>query len=153
MKYDVPGVGIIEINTIVLDLNGTLSVCGEIPEGVKEKIDILRKKGCTFILFTGDQRGTAKEICSDLGIKYEVAKNAQEKEGLFRTLDAETTAAIGNARIDIGTLKLAKVAVGTLQAEGMHTGIIPYVDALFHSIGDALDFFIDPDIFKATMRK
>ena len=34
MKYDIPGVGTIEINTIVLDLNGTLFVMGKIVDGV-----------------------------------------------------------------------------------------------------------------------
>lgn len=35
MEYTIPQVGKIEINTIVLDLNGTLSVHGKIVEGVK----------------------------------------------------------------------------------------------------------------------
>lgn len=153
MIYNVPVVGEIEINTIVLDLNGTLAVNGEIVPGSKEKIAELNKLGFKIILFTGDQRGNAKEICDDLGIEFYKAGNSEEKEKIFLTLDLEKTAAIGNARIDVGKFKHAKVSIATLQAEGIHTGILSDVDVIVPSVIDALNFFIDPNIFCATMRK
>ncbi len=153
MKYNVTGVGEIEINTIVLDLNGTLSVKGEIVEGAKERIQKLKELGFRIILFTGDQRGNAAELCADLGIEFQKASTSDEKEKLFLDLDLETTAAIGNARIDVGKFKHAKLSIATLQAEGIHTGILSDVDVIVPSINDALDFFIDKDIFGATMRK
>lgn len=153
MKYQVPEVGEIEITTIVLDLNGTLAVKGQIVEGAKEKIAKLKKMGFRIILFTGDQRGNAAELCADLGIEFFKAGNSEEKEKLFLELDTEKTAAIGNARIDIGKFKHAKVAIATLQSEGIHTGIIEHVDVIVPNINDALEFFIDPNIFSATMRK
>ncbi len=152
MKYNVTGVGEIEIKTIVLDLNGTLAVRGEIPTGVKERLNKLRELGFEIVLFTGNQRGNAQEICDGLGITFQVAKSAAEKESLFLKLDPETTAAIGNARIDNGKFKHAKVSVATLQGEGIHTGILGLVDVIVPSINDALDFFIDADVFAGTMR-
>lgn len=152
MKYQVTGVGEIEINTIVLDLNGTLAVKGIIPDGVKERLLKLKELGIAVTLFTGDQRGNAQELCDDLGISFSKAKTSEDKERLFLELDPETTAAIGNARIDNGKFKHAKVSVATLQAEGIHTGILEHVDVIVPSINDALDLFIDPDIFGATMR-
>jgi len=152
MKYQVTGVGEIEIKTIVLDLNGTLAVKGMIPEGVKERISKLKELGINIILFTGNQRGNAQELCDSIGITFSVAKTGEDKERLFLELDTETTAAIGNARIDNGKFKHAKVSVATLQSEGIHTGILEHVDVIVPTINDALDFFIDPDIFGATMR-
>ena len=152
MKYQVTGVGEIEINTIVLDLNGTLTVKGVVPDGVRERLAKLKELGINVILYTGNQRGNADEICSELGITFSVAKTGEDKEKLFLQLDVETTAAIGNARIDLGKFKHAKVSVATLQAEGIHTGILNEVDVIVPSINDALDFFIDPDVFGATMR-
>ncbi|SRR5260221_1269534 len=152
MIYQVTGIGEIEIKTIVLDLNGTLSVKNIIPEGVKERLTTLKEMGFKVILFTGDQRGTAAEMSANLGIEFFKAKTSDEKEELFLKLDTETTAAIGNARIDLGKFKHAKVSIATLQAEGIHTGILPFVDVIVPSINDALDFFIDKDIFGATMR-
>lgn len=152
MKYKIPDVGEIEINTIVLDLNGTLAVKGAIPAGVKERIAKLKDLGFELLLFTGDQRGNAQELCNSLGITLKRASNAKEKEDLFLELNYNTTAAIGNARIDSGTFKHAKIAIATLQSEGIHTGILSDVDVIVPSINDALDFFIDPNILAATMR-
>jgi soluble P-type ATPase len=153
MKYNIPEVGELEINTIVLDLNGTLSVMGKIVDGVRERITTLKKLGIKVILFTGDQRGNVADLSNELGIEYRTAASSAEKEKLFFELDPKTTEAIGNARIDIGKFKHAAISIATLQAEGIHTGILPYVDIIVPSINNALDLFIDGDALKATMRK
>lgn len=152
MKYKVPELGEIEINTIVLDLNGTLSVNGKIPNGVKERIQQIKSLGIKVILFTGDQRGTASELYKEYRIDLVRTKNGLEKEEAMKNLNSQTTAAIGNARIDIGTFKHAKLSIATLQSEGIHAEILKYVDVVVSSINDALDFFIDKNTFSATMR-
>ncbi len=45
MLYKIPGVGNLELKTLILDLNGTLTVKGIIPVGVKERIIQLKEKG------------------------------------------------------------------------------------------------------------
>lgn len=152
MKYIIPNLNTIEINTIVLDLNGTLSIHGKIPKGAKERISKLKKLGFTIVLFSGDQRGTLESLCSKMKIDFKKASSSNEKEKLFLTYDKEKTAAIGNARIDIGTFKNAKLAIATLQSEGIHTDILKHVDILVPSINDALDLFINPDSLIATLR-
>ena len=153
MKYNVPEVGEIEIKTIILDLNGTLSVNGKIPDGVKERFEKLNNLGIKVVLFTGDQRGTATDLCKEYGISFVRCKSGSEKEAAMKDYDTETTAAVGNARIDNGTFKHAKVSIATLQSEGIHADILNNVDVIVPSINDALDFFIDSDTFSATMRK
>lgn len=152
MKYNPKGAGEIELNTIVLDLNGTLAVNGKVPEGVSERIKKLKELGFKILLFSGDQRGTALGISQDLGIELKRASTTEEKEALTKELNAQTTVAIGNARIDIGTFKHSKISIGTIQAEGIHTGILPHLDILVPSINDALDLLINKDSFEATMR-
>jgi P-type E1-E2 ATPase len=142
-----------EINTIVLDLNGVLSVKGVVPKGVKPRLAKLKKLGYKVILFTGDLRGTAKKLCKQLNIEYKIAHNAKEKRKEMLKIDYKKAAAIGNARIDIETLKLAKIAIATLQAEGIHTEILKYTDILVPSINDALDLFIDIDSLCATLKQ
>jgi soluble P-type ATPase len=68
-------------------------------------------------------------------------------------LDCKRCAAIGNARIDIGTFKHAKLAIMTLQAEGIHAGAIKYAHIILPSIIDALDLFLNPNSLCATLRK
>lgn len=153
MKYKVPHQEEFEIDTIVLDLNGTLSVHGKIPKNIKQKIDKLKQQGFKIILFTGDQRGTAHKLCGNLGIDYKITKTAKEKEKEMLKLNGKKCAAIGNARIDIGTFKHAKLSIMTLQAEGIHVGAIKFVDIIVPSIIDALDLFLNPDSLCATLKR
>ncbi|MCD5380716.1 HAD family hydrolase [Candidatus Gracilibacteria bacterium] len=152
MKYNIPDVGEYEINTIVLDLNGTLSVNGIIEDDTIDKLSQLKELGFEIILLTGDQRGTAQGFCDKLGLTLLKAKNGEDKTELMKQFNPETTAAIGNARIDIGTFKGAKISIATLQSEGIHTGIIEHVDIIIPRIQDALNIFIEPDVMAATMR-
>lgn len=142
-----------EINTLVLDLNGTLSVNGKVPKGVKLRITKLKQQGFKIILFTGDQRGTAGKLCKDLGIEYRITSTGADKEREMLKLKGKTCAAIGNARIDIGTFKHAKLSILTLQAEGIHVGAIKYAQIIVPSIVDALDLFLNPNSLCATLRK
>lgn len=152
MKYQVPEVGKIEIKTIVFDLNGTLQVNKKIPKGVKERLDKLKKAGFKLIFFSGDARRNASSITEELGITFVKTASGKEKEAEFLKFDPETTAAVGNARIDNGKFKHAKLSITTVQAEGIHTGILSHVDVIVPHINDALDFFLDEETFKGTMR-
>ena len=155
MIYNPNGVGEIEVDTIILDLNGTLAVNGSIVKGAKERLGKLKELGYKIFLLTGNQRGNAGELCHELGIDFKVAKTSDEKEAITKEFinSSKGVVSIGNARIDIGTFKDAKVRIGTLQAEGIHTGIIEYIDILVPSLINALDLLIDEDTFNATMRK
>ena len=152
MKYNPKGAGEFDLDTIILDLNGTLAVNGSVPDGVKERASKLKELGYKILLFSGDQRGTAQAQADDLGIELQRAGTTEEKEQLTLKLNKERTVAIGNARIDIGTFKHSKLRIATLQAEGIHAAILPYVDVIVTSINDALDLLINKDSLEATMR-
>lgn len=153
MIYNPTGIGEIELDTIVLDLNGTIALHGKIVPGVKERLTKLKDLGFTIYLFSGDQRGNVAELAQKLGIDFKKASTAEEKEKLMLDLDKGKTVAIGNARIDIGTFKQAKLRIGTLQTEGIHVAILEHLDILVPSINDALDLLLDVSAFNATMRK
>lgn len=153
VRYDVPEVGEVTIKTVILDLNGTLSINGTISDRTKELLKELTKREVEIVLLTGDQRGTAKALCSELDISFVRCKNSAEKSEASKRFDKNTTAAIGNARIDIGTFENAIVSIATLQAEGIHAEIIPYVDIIVPTIENALEILLDPNSFAATMRK
>ncbi len=152
MKYNISGVGEMEINTIVMDLNGTLAIRGEVVKGVKEKLSELKGKGFKLILVSSDQRGNAKEISKELEIEFYAAKTLEEKAKFMQNLNTENVAAIGNARVDIGLFSNAKLSIATLQAEGIHAGIIKHVDIIVPSIIDALNLLLDKDTISSTMK-
>ncbi len=152
MKYNIPEIWEIEIDTIVLDLNGTLSVKWQIIEWVRERIDKLKELWMHILLLTWDQRWTAKNLCSELWIDFKKATTAEMKGECMQRLNCDTTVSIWNARIDIETFKMAKLSIATLQGEWIHTEIILNVDIIVTSINDALDILIDGDSLCATMR-
>ncbi|MEI6463030.1 MAG: HAD family hydrolase, partial [bacterium] len=98
MKYNPTNVGEIELNTIVLDLNGTLAVEGKLVDGVIPRIKKLKELGFKLVLLTGDQRGTATLQANELGIDVIITKSSEEKAENTKKYIKENTVAIGNAR-------------------------------------------------------
>lgn len=153
LNYEVPGVGTITIDTLVVDSNGTLTVKGEMVPGVVERIHRLQMLGVNVVMISSDQRGNARDLALSSGIAYYEASNSREKEDVLLSLGSQNVAAIGNARIDIGLFVQSIISVATLQSEGIHKDIIDHVDVILPSINDALDFFLDSDTFIATMKR
>lgn len=153
MIHSIPGVGQLEIKTIILDLNGTLSVGGEIVDGVKERLLKLRELGYRVLFFTGNTRNDADGIATELGIEWQLARTAEDKARLAQELEPETCATIGNGRIDLELVKTVKLGILTMQAEGVHVQTLLAADIVVPTINDALDLFIDPQRLVATLRK
>ena len=153
MHYEIPGHEAFDINTLILDLNGTLSVGGEIPDGVKERLDRLKEVGFRAVFFTGNTRGDADELAAELGIDWKLANSAEEKRDLALELGADTCASIGNGLIDLELTKVARLGIVTLQAEGVHVQTLLAADIVVPTINDALDLFIDQNRLIATLRR
>jgi len=153
MTYDIPGQEKLEIKTIILDLNGTLSVAGKVPGGVKVRLEQLKAKGFSIIFFTGNTRNDADDLAAELGIEWKLAKNAEEKRSLALELGPDTCASIGNGLIDLELMKSVKLRIVTLQAEGVHIQTMLNSDIVVPSITDALDLFIDEQRLIATLRR
>ncbi len=153
MEYQLPGESPLTINTIILDLNGSLSVAGAIPEGVLSRLEQLQDKGFKLVLFTGNTRGDADMIAGNLGIPWKLAKDGEDKKRLAEELDPKTCAAIGNGRIDLELMKTVQLGVVTLQAEGVYTDTLLAAKIVVPAIVDALDLFLEPERLIATLRK
>lgn len=155
MKTDIPGWGNIDIQNIVLDLNGTIATDGKIPVDVKKKIESLSKMVRIYIL-TADTHGNAAEEV--LGVNAELVKipEGESKIGKFeflKTLNLETTVAIGNGSNDQLVLKEAALGVAVLGVEGMSASTIKNADIVVKDIHDALDLFLKPKRLIATLRE
>jgi len=153
MKYNIPGQEPFEINTLILDLNGTLSVGGVVPEGVKERLDTVQELGFQVVFFTGNTRNDADELATQLGIEWKLAQTAEDKRDLAVEIGADTCVSIGNGLIDLELTKTVRLSIVTLQAEGVHTQTLLAADIVVPSINDALDLFIDSNRLIATMRR
>ncbi|MCF7799339.1 hypothetical protein K9M74_05550 [Candidatus Woesearchaeota archaeon] len=150
MEYSIQG-HTLELETLLLDLNGTITVRGKLPRGIKRRLRAIQRLGIKIIIISGDQRGTAQQIASRLGVEIMIAKTSTEKALLAKTIP--NTMAVGNARIDLGLFVHASLSVATVQGEGIHTAIIPAVDIIVPHINDALDLLLHPDNLEGTLKE
>ena len=95
LKYDIPGLGEINIENIVFDYNGTIAEDGELIEGVGELLLEL-KNYCNVYILTADTYGTVREKCRQLGIvvkTFPVEKASDYKKEMVINLGAEKQSA------------------------------------------------------------
>ncbi len=153
MIYDIPGrEEPLILNTIILDLNGTLSVGGEIVPGVHDRLRSVHQLGFEAVLFTGNTRGDADQVADELGIDWIQAKTAEDKKNEALKRDPETCVSIGNGRIDLELMKAVRLGIVTLQAEGVHYETLAASDLIVPTINDALDLLIDSSRLVASLR-
>jgi soluble P-type ATPase len=155
IKIDVPGWENMEIENIVLDLNGTIATDGEILPEVKQRVESL-SEGVKIYVLTGDTYGTANDEIRDM--KAELVKIAGEdtqkgKLYFLKSLDLEKTVAIGNGNSDLLILKEACLGIAVLGDEGIFTSTMKNSDLVVKNIYDALDLFLNPKRLIATLRQ
>jgi len=153
ISIDIPGWGNVDIENIVLDLNGTIATDGIFPIEVKEKINLLSERVNVYIL-TADTQGTASDRIN--GMNLVKLPGEQSKKGKFeflKTLDLERTVAIGNGNNDQLILKEAALGIAVLGEEGMSVSSMKNADIVVKNISDALDLFLKPKRLIATLRE
>ena len=155
ITINIPGWGNMDIENIVVDLNGTIATDGRIPFEVKEKIKPLTEKVKIYVL-TADTQGTASEEIQDM--KVELIKIAEEdskrgKFDLLKTLTPESTVVIGNGNNDELILREAALGIAVLGDEGMSALAVKNADIIVKNISDALDLFLKPKRLIATLRE
>jgi P-type E1-E2 ATPase len=155
ISITIPGWGNMEIENIVLDLNGTIATDGEITSEVKEKINTLSNNARIYIL-TADTQGTASEESSDMAVellKVSEEDSAKVKLRVLESLDPTRTVAIGNGSNDHLILKEAAIGIAVLGDEGMSVSATRNADIVVKNISDALDLFLKPKRLIATLRE
>jgi len=155
IKTDIPGRGNMEIENILLDLNGTIATDGKIPLDVREKINLLSEKVTIYIL-TADTQGTAEEEVR--GMNADMIKIAEEdsknrKFEFLKSFDFEKTVAIGNGNNDHLILKEAALGIAVLGDEGISASAMKNADVIVKNISDSLDLFLKPKRLIATLRE
>ena len=154
ISINIPGWGNVEIENIVLDLNGTIATDGKIPSEVKEKINCLSDKVKIYIL-TADTQGTACEESSAMGVellKVSERDSAEVKLRVVESLNLTRMVAIGNGNNDRLILKEAALGIAVLGDEGMSVLAIKDADIVVKNILDGLELFLKPKRLIATLR-
>ena len=155
IRLDIPGWRTLELEQLLLDLNGTIALDGEILPGVAERLDAL--SACLSVyLVTADTQGRATETGEQLGIRLlriGAGDEAGQKRALVQHLDAQRVVAIGNGANDVQLLSLAAVGIAVLGPEGLAVGTMQAADVVVSRIEDALDLLLYPGRLIATLRR
>jgi soluble P-type ATPase len=155
ISIDIPGWGTMEIENLILDLNGTLATDGKILPEAKKKINALAGQVKIFVL-TADTQGTATEETRELRAELIKIEGKDSKEGKLRflkTLDLEKSIVIGNGGNDQLILKEAGLGIAILGDEGISVTAMKNADILVKTISDALDLLLKPKRLIATLRE
>ena len=146
-----PGGETVEIEHVVLDLNGTLSDRGELIAGVAERLVHLAEE-VDLHLVTADTRGAAERLAAALPVSIVTVADGDDKADVVQRLGANRTAVIGNGRNDEAMLRLAALAIVVIGPEGAATSAMLAADIVSRSAVEALDLLLDTTALVSTLR-
>ena len=155
IELNIPGRGLVRLQHLVCDVNGTLAVDGQIPEGVKQQLNVLRDR-LTLHLLTADTHGKQDGIDHQLNIhsiRIQPGNEAEQKAQYVHQLGADSVVAIGQGANDAGMLRAAAVGICVLSPEGTAVPALLEADLAATSITDALELLEKPLRIVATLRK
>jgi len=155
IELNIPGRGTFQIEHLVCDVNGTLAIDGQLHDGLKRNLILLRDR-LTLHLITADTHGQQEIIDQQLGIeavRLQKGNEAQQKEAYVETLGREGVIAIGQGANDSLMLKTAGIGIGIHSAEGIATETLLAADIILPDIFSALELFEKPLRLVATLRK
>lgn len=151
----ISGRGALQVEHVVLDVNGTIASDGVLLEGVAEQLASLRDQVSVHLL-TADTHGGQAAIDAELGFEAERVKPGDEsaqKAAFVRALGAEGTVAIGNGANDAGMLAEAAVGIAVLGEEGLCVETLNAADVVVRDIHDGLALLLKPRRLVATLRR
>jgi P-type E1-E2 ATPase len=155
LEINIPGRGILQLDHLVSDVNGTLATDGQIQEGLSRIIKGLRDR-LEIHLLTADTHGKQAIIDQQLGlqaVRIQPGAEAQQKAAYVRNLGAEHVIAIGQGANDAAMLKEAAIGICILSPEGTATEALLASDLVVADIFTALDLIEKPLRIVASLRK
>jgi P-type E1-E2 ATPase len=156
LEVDVPGWRKLQLEHLLLDVNGTLTRDGVLLPGVQSRVDGLRSM-VQVRLLSADTFGRLDAIAGELGVEGQRLQpgepEALQKGRVARELGSQRVVAIGNGANDAHMLKAAALGIAVLGPEGLAMAALVEADVLVASIEDALDLLSNPKRLVATLRR
>ncbi len=155
IELSIPGRGIIQLEHLVCDVNGTLAFDGRLIEGVSRRLQRLKDR-LQIHMITADTHGRQKEIDEQLNLVAERLSHgseAEQKAGFVQRLGAEKVVALGQGANDAEMLRTAAIGIAILSKEGLAAETLLASDLLVPDILTALDLIENPIRIVASLRK
>jgi P-type E1-E2 ATPase len=150
----IPGRGNYRLSNLVLDLNGTIALDGELIEGVEDRLRRLDGLLKLFVV-SADTFGSASSLIKKLKAEIHLVKKGEEaaqKLALVEKLGRDKTICIGNGANDTAMLTGAAIGIGIIGREGASVTAITGADVVVTDINAALELLLNTDRLVATLR-
>lgn len=154
IELNIPGRGVVQLQHLVCDVNGTLAVDGQLQEGLVRCLSTLRDR-LTLHLLTADTHGRQEVIDQLLNlraVRIQPGQESLQKAVYVRQLGAETVVAIGQGANDVGMLKEAALGICVFSPEGTAVEALLAADLVTATIFDALELLENPIRIVASLR-
>jgi P-type E1-E2 ATPase len=152
IEFTIPGRRAYRLAHLVLDLNGTLALDGQLIEGVAQRLQTLRCRLNPSVL-TADTYGTVDRIEQQLGFPARRISGSADKARVVQELGAISVVAIGNGANDAEMLSKAILGIAVIAPEGTAREAIEAADVVAPNILSALDLLLNPTRLVATLRR
>jgi soluble P-type ATPase len=151
LRVAIPEQPVLELEHVVLDLNGTLSDRGVLDGDVASRA---RRVGVDMRLhlLTADTYGTARQAARDIGATLKIVARGDNKRDYVDRLGPHRCVAIGNGANDAAMLERAAVGIAVLGWEGASPAALGAADIVCRSAAEALDLLLTPLALTATLR-
>jgi P-type E1-E2 ATPase len=155
IELNIPGRGLIQIEHLVSDVNGTLAVDGQLIPGVGRTLAALQDRLVVHLL-TADTHGRQEVIDRQLGLKavrIPPGEEAAAKAEYLRRLGAAAVAAVGQGANDAEMLRQAAIGICVQSKEGLAVETLMAADIFAPDILSALDLLENPLRLVASLRR
>jgi P-type E1-E2 ATPase len=154
LEMNIPFFGLLRLQYLVLDVNGTIALDGQLLPGVSERIGRLNAM-LEPSLVSADTQGTLSILADSLKIKakrLDPGNESIQKAEWVESLGPARVVAIGNGANDAEMLRRAALGIAIMGNEGLSTKSLDAADVLAPSIETALDLLLLPRRLMATLR-
>ncbi|PZS03754.1 MAG: ATPase P [Candidatus Chloroheliales bacterium] len=155
IEIEVPNWKKLKLEHLALDINGTLTLDGELIQGVDERIWKLAEQ-LHIVLLSADTLGKANVAAERLRVELHLLdkqqSGAEQKAIYVSNLGAHNVVAIGNGANDGAMLFMAGLGIAVLGPEGLANEAMENADVVARDITTALDLLLHPNRLIASLR-
>jgi P-type E1-E2 ATPase len=155
IEINIPGRGLLQLEHLVTDVNGTLAIDGQLIAGVAKQIGALSDR-LTIHMLTADTHGRQAEIDRQLNlvaVRIQPGSEAEQKAEYVRRLGSKSVVAIGQGANDANMLKEAALGICVMSQEGIAVEALSSANLLVPDINAALEMLERPLRIVASLRK
>lgn len=155
LHIEIPGVGQLALEHLVLDVNGTIALDGAVSPSVAEGIAALHDR-LHVVAITADTHGTAPHLREQLGIDVQAIAAGNEgaqKLAFVESLGRDGVIAAGNGANDVEMLRAAAIGVCVISDEGAAGAALAASNVVVSGVGALFGLLQNPARLVATLRR